>query len=66
MGNSCCRRRFRTSSRTSLRRGDLQRIAGTHSETNFGRNAGGGVKIGLAGRFDCGWTIGCSYWEAVR
>jgi hypothetical protein len=22
---------------------------GTHSETNFGSNAGGGVKIGLAG-----------------
>jgi hypothetical protein len=46
--------------------GILQRIAGTHSETNFGRNAGGGVKIGLAGRFDCGWTTGCSNWEAVR
>ena len=65
----CCRRRADPSafSRTS-RLAAACTVNGwaPDSETNFGINNGGGVKIIAAGRCGCAWTIACSRCEEAR
>ena len=48
----CCRRRCRSSASSRISRpaaGSIRRRSGSHSETGFALNTGGGVKVTLAG-----------------